>query len=336
MISTIDHDKGYVLQNDSQLRNATTTAKAPEEESSSVGLLVPATYTNRLRYECGRIINHQATDILVITLIVFNSILLGVETFGFAQNSSRIRHTFEALDSVCLILFTVEIGIHLIYRKLQLFREPWLVFDLLLVVVSWTSHSLDVGRAFRILRALLILGKMSSLKELVRALVTCVPRILAVGMLLLLILYVYGVIFTSLFKDLYADGYLDEDYFSRLDYTLFTLFQIMLMDDWATITKQVMVVYPWAWLIFILYILTTTFLVLNLAVGVISSAVADVNYEEIESQVMRASSSIGDRNDITIGKLESKIDDLTIIIEKLVQQQNQSTESLYTLNDDSF
>mmetsp|Transcript_28729 Transcript_28729/g.42597 ORF Transcript_28729/g.42597 Transcript_28729/m.42597 type:complete len:156 (-) Transcript_28729:115-582(-) len=155
-------------------------------------------------------------------------------------------------------------------------------------------------------------------------------------MLLLLILYVYGVIFTSLFKDLYADGYLDEDYFSRLDYTLFTLFQIMLMDDWATITKQVMVVYPWAWLIFILYILTTTFLVLNLAVGVISSAVADVNYEEIESQVMRASSSIGDRNDITIGKLESKIDDLTIIIEKLVQQQNQSTESLYTLNDDSF
>jgi len=108
------------------------------------------------------------------------------------------------------------------------------------------------------------------------------------------------------------------------------------MDDWATITKQVMVVYPWAWLIFILYILTTTFLVLNLAVGVISSAVADVNYEEIESQVMRASSSIGDRNDITIGKLESKIDDLTIIIEKLVQQQNQSTESLYTLNDDSF
>jgi len=155
-------------------------------------------------------------------------------------------------------------------------------------------------------------------------------------MLLLLILYVYGVIFTSLFKDLYADGYLDEDYFSRLDYTLFTLFQIMLMDDWATITKQVMVVYPWAWLIFILYILTTTFLVLNLAVGVISSAVADVNYEEIESQVMRASSSIGDRNDITIRTLESKIDDLTIIIEKLVQQQNQSTESLYTLNDDSF
>ena len=328
MISTIEDDKEYVLHNDSQV-NYDAIAK------STVGLL-PAIYTNRLRYECGRILNHQATDKLVITVIVFNSILLGVETFGFAQNSPRIAHTFEALDAVCLVLFTVEIAMQMIYRKLQLFREPWLVFDVFLVAVSWMSHSLGVGRAFRILRALLILGKMSTLKELVRALVTCVPRILAVGMLLLLILYVYGVIFTTLFKDLYADGYLDEDYFSRLDYTLFTLFQLMLMDHWSSITKQVMVVYPWAWVIFIFYILTTTFLVLNLAVGVICSAVADVNYEEIESHVMRASLSIGEINDTTIRTLESKIDDLTRIIEKLAQQRNLSTESSYQLKDDSF
>jgi len=73
-----------------------------------------------------------------------------------------------------------------------------------------------------------------------------------------------------------------------------------------------------------------------LAVGVICSAVADVNYEEIESHVMRASLSIGEINDTTIRTLESKIDDLTRIIEKLAQQRNLSTESSYQLKDDSF
>ena len=313
--------KGYVLQNDKH------QPKALDEESSFEFSFLP----NRLRYQCGRFLNHQVTQHAVIALIIFNSILMGVETFGFVQDNLRIHNTFEALNSICLVLFTAEIGMELIYRKWQLFRDPWLIFDLLVVIVSWMSHSFDVGRAFRIMRALLIVGKMSNLRGLVKALSTCIPKIFTVGILLLLIIYMYAVIFTSLFKDLYSEGYLDEPYFSRLDYTMFTLFQIMTMDSWSAITKQVMAVYPCAWIPFILYILTTTFLVLNLAVGVISSAVAGVAHDEIESHVMEVSSSIVDKNEVSIRSLERKVDKLTNIIERMAQQQNLNTDS-----DDSF
>ena len=311
--------KGYILQNDARSSDAEASAIDKQTIGSS---FLP----DRLRHQCGRFLNHQVTQNSVIALIFFNSILMGVETFSFVQDNSRILHTFEALDSICLSLFTVEIGMELIYREWQLFRAPWLVFDLLIVAVSWMSHSFDVGRAFRIMRVLLIVDKIRDLKELVRALGTCVPKIFAVGIFLILILYVYGVIFTSLFQDLYADGYLDEPYFSRLDYTMFTLFQMMTMDNWSAITKQVMAVYPLAWIPFILYILTTTFLVLNLAVGVIGSAVAGA-YEEIESHVMEVSSSIGERNEDSIRTLERKVDKLTFLIENMAQQQNGTEDS---------
>jgi voltage-gated sodium channel len=107
---------------------------------------------------------------------------------------------------------------------------------------------------------------------------------------------------------------------------MFTLFQMMTMDNWSAITKQVMAVYPLAWIPFILYILTTTFLVLNLAVGVIGSAVAGA-YEEIESHVMEVSSSIGERNEDSIRTLERKVDKLTFLIESMAQQQNGTEDS---------
>ena len=217
---------------------------------------------NRLRHICGEILENQNTQRFIIALIVLNSILLGVQTLDIAHEA-RLVTAFEIFDVTCLVIFTTEIVMQFLYRKLDLFRDTWLVFDVVIVSTSWVFHSFKVGRSFRILRALLIVFRMNGLKELVEALINCLPRIFAVGTLLVLILYVYGVVFTSLFCDLYKDGHTDEDYFSRLDTTIFTLFQMMTMDSWSEIAKQVMAVYKWAWFPFICYIMSTTFLVLS-------------------------------------------------------------------------
>jgi len=231
-------------------------------------LLGNRTFVNRLRYRCGRIINDETVQHFIVFIIIFNSIMLGLGTFNFVLNNAALHWTFGAIDFACLCLFTIEILLQIIYRQWHILRDPWLAFDLIVIAMSWMSESMDIGRAFRVIRASRLIVRMNELRNLVEALVRCIPKIFAVGLLLLLVMYVYGVVFTSLFKDLYEDGYLDEDYFSRLDKTIFTLFQMMTMDSWSSITKQVMEVYSWAWLPFIMFILTTTFLILNLAVGV--------------------------------------------------------------------
>ena len=316
MRSPFDHkSNAYILTHD----NFDHTRNADDD-----------TFTKRLRYECGRFINNEHTQRFISFLIVLNSIALGIGTFDFVTNNNHATIIFETMDMVCLTLFTVEIVMQFIHHGFKMFKDPWLVFDFSVIAMSWMAESLDVSRAFRIIRAFRLIVRMHDLRDLVEALTRCTQRIFAVGLLLVLIMYVFGVMFTSSFKDLYEQGYLDEDYFSRLDKTIFTLFQMMTMDNWTSIIKQVMVVYPWAWCPFILYILLSTFLVLNLAVGVICGAVADVKHEELEMQVRQVSSEFGDRNEVTIRSLERKIEDLTLMIETMAQgavivQQRQPT-----------
>jgi voltage-gated sodium channel len=282
---------------------------------------------NRIRYHCGRIINNDLIQQFIILVIIFNSIMLGLGTFNFVSNNPVLHRAFGTMDFICLCLFTVEITMQMIYRKWHFLRDPWLAFDLIVVAMSWVSESMEIGRAFRIIRASRIIVRTHGLRVLVAALISCIPKIFAVGMLLVLVLYVYGVIFTSLFKDLYDEGYLDEDYFSRLDRTVFTLFQMMTMDSWSHIAKQVMVLYPQAWIPFVSFILTTTFLILNLAVGVICDAVAKAQKDEIEHRVVQVSSEVGERNDVHIRALEDKIDALTAMVETLARQQQSHYQS---------
>lgn len=98
----------------------------------------------------------------------------------------------------------------------------------------------------------------------------------AIGILLLLVSYIFAVMFTQLFKHLYAQGVTGEDYFGRMDLTFFTLFQIMTLDNWAEIAREVMKAKDlgWAWLPFIVFVIVTGFVVVNLIIAVICDAIS--------------------------------------------------------------
>lgn len=86
--------------------------------------------------------------------------------------------------------------------------------------------------------------------------------------------------FTQLFKDLYKRGLTSVDYFGRMDDTFFTLFQIMTLDAWAEVAREVMAVYAWAWLPFIVFVIITAFVVVNLIIAVICDAIAALHDDE--------------------------------------------------------
>ena len=76
-----------------------------------------------------------------------------------------------------------------------------------------------------------------------------------------------GVLATHLF------GATFPHWFGYLNRSLFTLFQIMTLEGWSMgIVRPVMEAFPWAWAFFIPFIMSTTFTVLNLFIGIIVSA----------------------------------------------------------------
>lgn len=235
---------------------------------------------NRVRLFCGRVINSDRVQLAVVFLIMVNAILMGVATFDFVSTNPEVQSKFETVDNIFLIVFTVELGMQFLYHGMRLFLDGWLLFDFVVIVMSWAFAEAQIIRAFRIFRAFRLVTRVGILRNLVTALLGVMPGMASIGMLLALIMYIFCVMVTTLFKDMYDNGQLEYNYFGRLDRSFFTLFQIMTFDAWADVTREVMLTYPWAWFLFIVYIILTAFIIVNLIIAVICDAIAALHDDE--------------------------------------------------------
>ena len=190
-----------------------------EEELSSFQLL---------RQKCGQIVDDERGQMFILVLIAINSIMFGVATFPSVKDNVNAMSTFEKVDIAILVIFTIESLLQFTYNGFKrFFKDGWLVFDLTIVAISWASVEVYELRALRVFRAFRFITQVSILRNVVVALFSIVPAIMSIFTLLLLIFYIFAVMYTQLFKYYYAEGYTDQDYFGRLDYTLFTLFQFL-------------------------------------------------------------------------------------------------------------
>jgi len=124
--------------------------------------------------------------------------------------------------------------------------------------------------------------------------------------------------FTILFQDLYAEGYTNYDYFSSLSWTLLTLFQMMTLDEWASIARQVIDVYKWAWVPFVVFVTISGFIFVNLIIAVICDAIGALHADEkakLHGDFDDASVDEGNSRAIDIREqldiLEDQMEDLT-------------------------
>lgn len=205
----------------------------------------------------------------IIGVIVLNAITLGFETdTGVMARWGGLLH---ALDQIALAIFTVEIALKLGVYRWRFFRDPWNVFDFIIVGVALvpSSGAFSVLRAMRILRALRLVSMVRSMRRVVAALLSALPGMGSIATLLALVLYIASVMGTKLF------GQVSPEYFGSLGGTLFTLFQVMTMEGWADIARDIMVHQPWAWVFFLGFILVSTFTVLNLFIAVVVNAMQE-------------------------------------------------------------
>jgi voltage-gated sodium channel len=200
----------------------------------------------------------------IIALIVINAVTLGLETSPAVM--SRAGSLLLALDRLILCVFVVEISAKLYAYRSRFFRDPWNVFDFLIVAIALVPASgpLAVLRALRILRVLRLISMVPRLRFVVESLLHAIPGIASIAALLVLLYYVFAVMATGLF------GSDHPAWFGTLGKSMYTLFQIMTLESWSMgIARPVMETHPYAWLFFIPFILLATFTVLNLFIAII-------------------------------------------------------------------
>jgi voltage-gated sodium channel len=209
------------------------------------------------------LVEHKRFQQLIIWVIVVNAITLGLETS--ANVMREFGGVLHAADRVMLAIFTVEVGLRLYALGWRFFRDSWNIFDFLIVGISLipATGPFSVLRALRVLRVLRLISAVPAMRRVVSGLLAAVPGMASIGALLSLVIYVAAVMATKLF------GTISPQYFGDLGTTLFTLFQTMTGEAWPDIAREVMAAAPLAWIFFVIYILISSFAVLNLFIAVI-------------------------------------------------------------------
>jgi len=218
----------------------------------------------------------------VLALIIVNAIVLGLETSPTLM--AVWGPALQGLDRAILGIFVVEIVLRIVAHRGAFFRDPWSVFDFLVVAIALVpaTGELAVLRALRVLRVLRVLTLVPSMRRVVGGMLAAIPGLSSVALVLLLLFYVFAVITTKLF------GASFPDWFGTLGRSLYTLFQVMTLESWSMgIVRPVMEVYPWAWAFFVPFILIATFTMLNLFIGIIVNAIQRFA-EEDQARAMAA------------------------------------------------
>ena len=211
----------------------------------------------------------------VIAVIIFNAILLGMETS--APIMARFGPLILALDQACLAIFVIEIALKLVAHGGRFFKSGWNLFDFVIVGAALVpgAHSMSVLRALRILRVLRVISVAPRLRRVVEGFVLALPGMGSVFLLMAIIFYIGAVISTKLFAASFPQ------WFGSLGQSGYTLFQIMTLESWSMgIVRPVMEVYPFAWVFFVPFIMVTTFAVVNLLVGLIVNSMQDAHAQE--------------------------------------------------------
>ena len=230
---------------------------------------------------CGKIVTNQKFQIVMVVLIMLNALILGIATYKFSNPA--VPEALDVMDRMLLVIFTIELALQFGYCGYTLLLDGWLVFDTLTIVTSWWLEGVQVFRSFRIFRSFRLIVRLPLLKNLVLTVFHVMPRIYSILSLLILILYIFGVLCTILFGDLYEDGFTDTNYFGRLDYSVFTLFQMVTLEGWGDIVRQVGEVHEfYASLIFSVFIVVTGFIMYNLIVAVMCDSMLVVEAQARE------------------------------------------------------
>jgi len=230
---------------------------------------------NSMRQRLKRLIEHNTVQRILLGLIIINAVTLGLETVPSVMTA--VGPYLLALDKAILSVFVIEILVRLFVHRLAFFKDGWSLFDFTVVGIALlpASGPFAVLRALRVLRILRVLSFIPSMRNIVGALIQSLNGMLSIAMVLALVYYVCAVMATKLFGEAFPE------WFGSLGASLYTLFQIMTLESWSMgIARPIMEQYPYAWAFFVPFILTATFIMLNLFIAVIVNAVQTMHEQE--------------------------------------------------------
>lgn len=243
-----------------------------------------------------RVATATAFQNFVLAVILVNAVLVGLET-----SEELVRDygwLFDVMNIAIQAIFIFEIGVRMLSygpNFLRFFRDPWNIFDFVIVVFAMLpagGQFATVARLARLMRVVRLVSIFPELRLIVGTMLRSLSSMGHVILLLSMVMYVYGVLGYHLFSER------DPENWGTLGLSLLTLFEVLTLEGWVELQNVGMEESSWVWIFYASYVLLAVFIVVNLFIAVVIN-----NLETVKAET-RAAESVGDPNEQLLKRIE--------------------------------
>ena len=226
-----------------------------------------------------RLTHSNGFEYFIVGLILFNAVLLGVETIPAVMND--FSSWVDVGQQAILGVFIVEAALKIFAvspRADRYFRDGWNVFDFSIIVLAFipaTGSFAIVARLARLMRLLRLVSAIPELRLIVATLVRSIPSMLHIVALMSLMVYIYAIIGYQLFHEH------DPEHWRNLGISLLSLFRVVTLEDWTDIMYKAMELHPLTWIYFVSFVVLGTFVVINLFIAVVINNLDEAKQERL-------------------------------------------------------
>jgi voltage-gated sodium channel len=216
---------------------------------------------------CEKLVANPTLEYFIITLILFNALILGLET-----DKTINQHYGEWLvlsNQLILGIFILEAFIKIIAvapRYKDYFANGWNLFDFTIIILSLIPFSAEyamIARLLRLLRILRLVSRVGQLRLIIVTLLRSIPSMGHVMLLMMMLMYIYAITGYHLFHQAIPESW------GSLGQSLLTLSTIATLEGWPEHMAKCLQVTPYAWIYFISFIIFATFIIINLFIAIV-------------------------------------------------------------------
>jgi len=222
---------------------------------------------------CARLAESKRFDLAIFAVILLNAVVLGLETYDGVERD--LGAALGVVDAVFLSIFVLELAIRIVAygrRPQDFFRGGWNVFDFVVVTAAFLPglrENATLLRLVRLARIVRVVRLLPDLRILTVAVGRSLPGVASLGVLAVLMLYVYGMVGWVIFDDHNPEAY------GTLGDAMLTLFVLLSLEGLPDMVADGLELSGWTTIYYISFVLIASFLLLNILIGVVINSMEE-------------------------------------------------------------
>lgn len=219
-------------------------------------------------------------ELFIGFIILANALSLAILTMP--DISPEARDASLRFDQIAFTIYLVELALRIVsygWKPHKFFRHPWNVFDFVVIGLSpFLQGQTVVLRLLRLLRLVRIFRFLPEVRILTTSIVRSLPPLLSLGVLICLMLFLYGM------AGFYMFGTSLPNSWGSITVAMTTLFILLTLENFPNYLEEAIEITPLALPFFLSYVFVIVFTVLNVLIGIVLHSMDQAREEHQQRQ----------------------------------------------------